>query len=430
MSYAFVDPAIAAGAHPRDALPFDAQIVCHDSWLDPLIQGIVKELQASSLKANISKAQRRCMGTIIANLFKGALAGKPVSVSRDKNTYKVPERYNPNRLTYGLVVLCLDRLEDVGLIGMKKGNYDRTKRTGYRTRIWATETLLDIFKVHCPLVGPATCTHERAEIIRLKDSEKHLIDFPETKSVQGMRKRLNKINFALEMANIDLPGATHIPKDEKRLYRVFNNGSFEQGGRFYGGWWQNLSEEDRKQILIDGYPTIERDFGGMHIRMLYAREAKLDYSDDPYLLVEYGVTWRDAFKKVLLICLSADSRNSAMRAIQQDKLENPTRYPPNFNPKEALEKFLIKHSRIAHVFFDSDVSRDLQFEDSQIAEEIMLKLIGKGIVVLPIHDSFIVARKNDEDLQEAMRDTFKGKTEVSPVIHAFFARWTNTNDRP
>ena len=26
---------------------------------------------------------------------------------------------------------------------------------------------------------------------------------------------------------------------DNQLPRVFNNGSFDQGGRFYGGWWQS-----------------------------------------------------------------------------------------------------------------------------------------------------------------------------------------------
>ena len=33
---------------------------------------------------------------------------------------------------------------------------------------------------------------------------------------------------------------TPIDVTQKRLRRIFNNGSFQQGGRFYGGWWQNI----------------------------------------------------------------------------------------------------------------------------------------------------------------------------------------------
>jgi len=39
-----------------------------------------------------------------------------------------------------------------------------------------------------------------------------------------------------------------------RLYRVFNNGSFDLGGRFYGGWWQRIPRDDRPYITINGQP--------------------------------------------------------------------------------------------------------------------------------------------------------------------------------
>ncbi|MBW2366981.1 MAG: hypothetical protein JRH15_03750 [Deltaproteobacteria bacterium] len=53
----------------------------------------------------------------------------------------------------------------------------------------------------------------------------------------------------------------------KRLRRVFNNGSFEQGGRFYGGWWANLPRDCRKYIRINGKDVVECDYSGYHINM-------------------------------------------------------------------------------------------------------------------------------------------------------------------
>ena len=37
---------------------------------------------------------------------------------------------------------------------------------------------------------------------------------------------------------------------KRMLYRPFNNGSFEEGGRFYGGWWQSVPKEFRPSITI------------------------------------------------------------------------------------------------------------------------------------------------------------------------------------
>ncbi len=52
--------------------------------------------------------------------------------------------------------------------------------------------------------------------------------------------------------------------EHKRVHRIFNEGSFEKGGRFYGGWWMSLKEEDRKHITINGEPTIEIDYVALH----------------------------------------------------------------------------------------------------------------------------------------------------------------------
>jgi hypothetical protein len=56
----------------------------------------------------------------------------------------------------------------------------------------------------------------------------------------------------------------------KFVRRIFNNGSFEQGGRFYGGFWQNIPREYRKFIRINYKEIVELDYSGLHINMLYA----------------------------------------------------------------------------------------------------------------------------------------------------------------
>jgi hypothetical protein len=154
----------------------------------------------------------------------------------------------------------------------------------------------------------------------------------------------------------------------------------------------------------------------MHVKMLYAMKSSIDYREDPYLLEGFGQPWRDAFKKVLLICLSAKSRRAALSAIQRDRLDNPSRYPTHFVPKDALDAFLKKHHPISSAFFDPELGLKLQFLDSQIAEQIMLELGNQGIVALPIHDSFIVAEEHDALLRETMERVFQQRFGVTPTV--------------
>ena len=57
-----------------------------------------------------------------------------------------------------------------------------------------------------------------------------------------------------------------------QLRRIFSRGSLEQGGRFYGGWWQSLPEIHRPHITINGKTTIEIDFSTIALRILYAQQ--------------------------------------------------------------------------------------------------------------------------------------------------------------
>jgi hypothetical protein len=52
------------------------------------------------------------------------------------------------------------------------------------------------------------------------------------------------------------------------------------------------------------------------------------------------------------------------------------------------------------------VGLSFQYQDSQIAEQVMLKLLEQDITCLPVHDSFIVARQFGNELIAAMREAF------------------------
>ena len=56
---------------------------------------------------------------------------------------------------------------------------------------------------------------------------------------------------------------------KRTLRRVFGHGSFERGGRFYGGWWQNIPSAYRSVITINGKRNIEMDFSQFHPNILY-----------------------------------------------------------------------------------------------------------------------------------------------------------------
>jgi hypothetical protein len=63
---------------------------------------------------------------------------------------------------------------------------------------------------------------------------------------------------------------------------VFNNGSFNEGGRFYGGWWQNFPSDYRQFITINGHTTWEYDYSSLHPAMLdlrFGRARRVDRTE-------------------------------------------------------------------------------------------------------------------------------------------------------
>jgi hypothetical protein len=106
-----------------------------------------------------------------------------------------------------------------------------------------------------------------------------------------MRSNLHETNSAPEHASITTArqlSCHHFDEDNevssKQLYRVFNNGTFEQGGRFHGGWWQYVRKTVRPSILINGQATVEVDYSGFNPAVLLAKAGQV-VPQDPYSVI-------------------------------------------------------------------------------------------------------------------------------------------------
>jgi hypothetical protein len=412
----------AIGNPLADALPFDVRLTSSDPQFEALVDLVIQRVDKPAALAVLKPSDRRVMKVILGNLLRlhPVTGCEWLSYSRDKNCYRIPRRYNPCRVSYTPLIRCVDALVKAGLCESKKGFRDRTRGKGYQSRLRSTDALKRLLEAYRAKGCPAPHRHLQSEPIELKDKDKVRVDYPETRLTRQMRRNLERINGLLAKTKIELPGAVP-PVSDVRLYRVFNNGSFTQGGRFYGGWWQDVPESERERILLDGQPTVERDFSGMHLKMLYQEEAGIDYTDDPYALPGHPEEIRKALKKVLLVCLSATSRRAATSAILKDMQENPADYPEGFQVKPVLDALLKKHSPIAGQLFDPSLGVKLQNLDASIAEEILLEFVEKGIPILSIHDSFIVPKEHDDLLRATMSEVFERRIGVTPTVMNFSA---------
>jgi len=186
------------------------------------------------------------------------------------------------------------------------------------------------------------------------------------------------------------------------LKRIFNSDKFDKGGRFYGGWWQNIPSAYRAFITIDGKFTDEFDYGRLHPTILYAQKG-LSIDDDAYD-IGIGSEHREIVKQTF-------------NAMVQ--MKRPSKTPPrdiDFQStgktwKQIRDRILKKHEPIADCFF-CGMGNKLQFKDSQLAEQVMLRFAKQDIPVLPVHDSFIIMRGLYSELVDVMHEEFEKMFDV------------------
>jgi len=194
---------------------------------------------------------------------------------------------------------------------------------------------------------------------------------------------------------------------KRRMHRVFNNTDMTLGGRFYGGWWQEVPKGYRHFIMINGKPTVEFDYANLHPRILYA-EKGIEPPEDCYsgiypAIPGYVLAPEKTMRKAVKIALNAMLNAS-------ETMKRPPRgfrrKDCNCSWKELSEAIMVTHKPIADKFYTGQGLR-LQKIDSDIAEYVMLHFKNQRMPVLPLHDSFIIRSGYEETIETVMQKAFK-----------------------
>lgn len=412
---------------------FDLHKVSNYSHLLLLIDGIREELGDDRLRC---RNGRKLIRLLVINLY-SAWVNDPiscVSISRDNNAFVARSRYNKLRVGRSLIPI-LDLLIEHGYVGQKLGFHDSSSGVGYTTRIWASQKLRTLFEEI--KFDPFLVTyHEDQEVIVLRNIEKNDIEYEDTDETIEMRKFVQRYNDFISSYFIDIPvldcdmklhlfeeegpikvAVTHGPNVTRR---IFSRSSFELGGRFYGGWWQNCPKLARPLIFINDQPTSEIDYKNNHIVLLYAHEG-LEYpGGDAYDVEQLAELshisdYRQLVKDLLLMAINAKDSSSTFSAFRSDaKAGSPEKRLTNPQLSLVLQLLREKHSPIAH-HLASDAGLWLQRIDSDIAEKIIGRFMDEEIPILIIHDSFVVPDGNETLLEETMEWAFQEVTGMSYV---------------
>ncbi|GHF14671.1 hypothetical protein GCM10017044_05960 [Kordiimonas sediminis] len=361
-------------------------------------------------------------------------------------------RYHNPLVAYQPVISIMDGLQTLELVSYKLGFNDRREGgTGRHSRVRPKKALIDQLLGFGLYTNAVSFRDDRETLILRSKKErvgghyvKEDLPYDDNDYTVRMRDNLRRINNKLAQTKITLniPEADlktlkreHQKKQQEdfevgetqrpdfdltstRLRRIFSHGSFDLGGRFYGAWWMQFSEDKRSKIMINDTYTVELDFKSMHPRMLYDRIKTEPPMEDLYDLPEVlpSASPKDRrrmiktyFQKLLngkdLSRMNFDSLIDRVISLED--------YPDFVSFAQAI---MDQHPHLKP-FFLSRVGLELQRIDSNIAERVMLTMLdGYGQTVLPIHDSFIVDHEYAQDLKDSMMEAYYHFTGWTPVI--------------
>jgi len=297
------------------------------------------------------------------------------------------------------------------------------KRIGF---IWMPQDVID--KDCLVELKDVNRNKKTGKAIRKKgQTTKFKMPVPSTEEVIQYRSNLHKINeqlvqhcISMDLTNSNLNALevelaensdklrkSYIDFTSVQLTRIFSRGSLEKGGRFYRGWWQGIPERHRPHIRIDGNKVLEVDFSGVAPRIIYGQAGvSIPIDFDPY---NVGLdAWegkkdhrRPLVKKFLNAMINDEDGVYRLGSDDAKTL--------GLNHKQLLKQIELTHEPIFESL-QSGAGLHAQFIESSIAEKVMLDLLEQDVVVLPIHDSFIVRLGFINDLRASMQRNFKEVT--------------------
>ena len=297
------------------------------------------------------RKQRDASRWFIESLYQGycCLPRLPIALPRSRNAYA-------NELPFGYEVVkrILDAARRLGFVIMIKGKHD-PDGISWVTRVHPHGDLMNHFK-NIGTVWQKLPPPDKLATIWVNQEEnrpRRIATEVDHSDVPRMQRNLYEINLFLakQCIQVFLPNARFKEHAEKFLKddddssvsssrnrssaatcvnfqnvflrRIFTENAFApnqklQGGRFYGGWWQNLRKELRPHITINGSETAECDFSGMAISCLYAMEGKDIGPADPYEIgfqYKKGDPRRDLVKKYIVAILNDSKGTPRVRIV-------------------------------------------------------------------------------------------------------------------
>lgn len=352
---------------------------------------------------------------------------RPLAVPRSSGVMWAKGRYrNPVYGQHFLDVLDLMARPEVELIAELRRGYRFAADKKQPSSIIPTAAFAAL--VPPPLIcWDAFGRAEEPEVLILKGAKgddtgiSDAIDYPETRETRRMRRDVQRINDWLRKAPLRIERDTctmsfddddegqPIDPTRRSVRRVFNNGSWQEGGRLFRGFWETMRRADRFRLLRirtamhpEGEHVANVDFSHLFPTLAYQRAKCPLPHRDLYDLFGDG-TCRDGFKKLINALFFAQGKMTRWPRDTSQLFASGTKL------RDALSLIRQEHAPIAHLF-GTGIGYRFMFIESGVLIEALLDCFATGITALPLHDFVLVAEFDAEAAKAIMGQAFERAT--------------------
>lgn len=375
---------------------------------------------------------RQNLYAIIANL----VWTEQISVSRSRKTYN--SRTWPSWYTFSDAVRAQDILIEEGLVEKYRG------RQGLSTRLKRLDKLDDVYATcsfstykkntdklsSIALNGENLFEDEKIAMVEreitLDENEGFLLERRKLIDDFNSNSFLGNTVLGFESSKLTLSTVREYASDLSKPRPVgmaentFLTSMFTSngGGRLYTRYasYQNIPQNLRRLLTLNGNNSRELDYSGMHVNLLYYLNGKANEYEDPYFPVLYllGFTSsdtnvRDALKKLIITTINCNFEFEKSRKAFYYHNNDLRKYleSEGISFKDAFSAVNEAYGEVTQKNVDI---HKLMYMESKIMCEVLRKLRNEKIVALPLHDSTIFMENNYRDVKDIMQATYRDIT--------------------
>jgi hypothetical protein len=337
------------------------------------------------------------------------------SVTLDEVNYSLPAIYNGNntgrKVSYTYMKVLINFITSREDFDLYKGGVTSWEWDAVQGRVvaktWETSYIeIPDYWINelDPVVNGIEVVSE--SVIELRDKDGNVVAKRLPERQKELVKLLTRFNYKL----IDSELKIEDNKYSVQVKKIYNNSSFNEGGRIYmsgAGLSEMINRQNRLKLEINGEPTVECDYAQLFPRIAADLVGvTLDESFDPYgiSISGYKPSVVRSLAKVGLMCLfnCKDEEGATFALIKEmnqnwmkeqiDEAKKSGEWPEFPIARRVIEALVERNSYI-HSYFFSDSALDLMAIESTMMDYIIERVMSDDQIMIPIHDSIIVQDK-------------------------------------